>query len=65
MRVFLITGASSGLGVQIAFSAGMQVTFSGGVATLRTEEHSDSFLARADKALYASKAQGRNRITSA
>jgi diguanylate cyclase (GGDEF)-like protein len=48
-----------------AFSPGMQVTFSAGVATLRTEEHSDSFLARADKALYASKAQGRNRITSA
>jgi diguanylate cyclase (GGDEF)-like protein len=48
-----------------AFSAGMQVTFSAGVATLRADEHSDSFLARADKALYASKAQGRNRITSA
>ncbi len=48
-----------------AFSVGMQVTFSGGVATLRADEHSDSFLARADKALYASKAQGRNRITSA
>ena len=47
-----------------AFSAGMQVTFSAGVATLRADEHSDSFLARADKALYASKAQGRNRITS-
>jgi diguanylate cyclase (GGDEF)-like protein len=48
-----------------AFSAGMQVTLSAGVATLRTDEHSDNFLARADKALYASKAQGRNRITSA
>jgi diguanylate cyclase (GGDEF)-like protein len=48
-----------------AFSAGMQVTFSAGVATLRADEHSDSFLARADKALYASKAQGRNRIASA
>ncbi len=48
-----------------AFSAGMQVTFSAGVATLRTDEHSDNFLARADKALYVSKAQGRNRITSA
>ncbi len=48
-----------------AFSPGMRVTFSAGVATLRTDEHSDSFLARADKALYASKAQGRNRITSA
>jgi diguanylate cyclase (GGDEF)-like protein len=48
-----------------AFSAGLRVTFSGGVATLRTDEHSDNLLARADKALYASKAQGRNRITSA
>jgi diguanylate cyclase len=48
-----------------AFAAGMQVTFSAGVATLRTDEHSDNLLARADKALYASKAQGRNRITSA
>ena len=48
-----------------AFSPGMQVTFSAGVATLRVDEHSDSFLARADKALYASKAQGRNRITGA
>ncbi len=48
-----------------AFSAGMQVTFSAGVATLRTDEHSDNFLARADKALYASKAQGRNRSNSA
>jgi diguanylate cyclase (GGDEF)-like protein len=48
-----------------AFSAGMQVTFSAGVATLRADEHSDNFLARVDKALYASKAQGRNRITSA
>ena len=48
-----------------AFSANMQVTISAGVATLRPDESSDSFLARADKALYTSKAQGRNRITSA
>jgi diguanylate cyclase (GGDEF)-like protein len=48
-----------------AFSHGMQVTFSAGLATLRPEENSDSLLARADKALYVSKAQGRNRITSA
>jgi diguanylate cyclase (GGDEF)-like protein len=48
-----------------AFSAGMQVTLSAGVTALRTDEHSDNFLARADKALYASKAQGRNRITGA
>jgi diguanylate cyclase (GGDEF)-like protein len=48
-----------------AFSADMQVTFSAGVATLRADEHSGNFLARADKALYASKAQGRNRVTGA
>jgi PleD family two-component response regulator len=38
---------------------------SGGVATLRADESSDTFLARADGALYAAKARGRNRITSA
>jgi diguanylate cyclase len=48
-----------------AFSPGMQVTISAGVATLRQNENSDSFLARADNALYAAKARGRNRITSA
>ncbi|MBV9458889.1 MAG: GGDEF domain-containing protein [Bradyrhizobium sp.] len=48
-----------------AFSPGMQVTISAGVATLRPNETSDNFLARADGALYASKARGRNRITSA
>jgi diguanylate cyclase (GGDEF)-like protein len=48
-----------------AFSPGMQVTISAGVATLRQNETSDNFLARADSALYASKARGRNRITSA
>jgi diguanylate cyclase (GGDEF)-like protein len=48
-----------------AFSPGMQVTISAGVATLRQNENSDSLLARADNALYASKARGRNRITSA
>ncbi|MGA7810142.1 GGDEF domain-containing protein, partial [Bradyrhizobium sp.] len=48
-----------------AFSPGMQVTISAGIATLRADEHSDSLLARADCALYASKARGRNRITSA
>ncbi|MBV9556693.1 MAG: GGDEF domain-containing protein [Pseudolabrys sp.] len=49
----------------IAFSPGLQVTMSAGVVMLRGDENSDSFLARADKALYASKAHGRNRITSA
>lgn len=48
-----------------AFSPGMRVTISAGVATLRQNENSDNFLARADGALYASKARGRNRITSA
>ena len=48
-----------------AFSPGMRVTISAGVATLRQNENADNFLARADSALYASKAQGRNRITSA
>jgi diguanylate cyclase (GGDEF)-like protein len=48
-----------------AFSPGMQVTISAGVATLRPDERPDHFLARADSALYAAKAQGRNRIASA
>ncbi len=48
-----------------AFSAGMRVTISAGLATLRRDESSDTLLARADRALYASKAGGRNRITSA
>jgi len=48
-----------------AFSPGMKVTMSAGVATLRRDENSDTFLARADSALYAAKAQGRNRIASA
>jgi diguanylate cyclase len=48
-----------------AFSPGMRVTISAGVATLRAAENPDTLLARADSALYAAKAQGRNRITSA
>jgi diguanylate cyclase len=48
-----------------AFSPGMQVTISAGVATLRPNENPDIFLARADSALYAAKARGRNRIASA
>ncbi|MET0678647.1 MAG: GGDEF domain-containing protein [Bradyrhizobium sp.] len=48
-----------------AFSPGMCVTMSAGVATLNPNETSDTFLARADGALYAAKAQGRNRITGA
>jgi diguanylate cyclase (GGDEF)-like protein len=48
-----------------AFSPGMQVTLSAGVTTLRAEETADIFLARADCALYAAKARGRNRVISA
>jgi diguanylate cyclase len=48
-----------------AFSPGMQVTISAGVTTLKPEETPDTFLARADSALYAAKARGRNRIVSA
>ena len=43
----------------------MQVTISAGVATLAPNETPDTFLARADSALYAAKARGRNRIASA
>jgi diguanylate cyclase (GGDEF)-like protein len=48
-----------------AFSPGMRVTISAGVATLAPDESADTFLARADGALYAAKARGRNRIASA
>ena len=48
-----------------AFSPGMRVTVSAGVAALDPSETADSFLARADSALYKAKAQGRNRIASA
>jgi diguanylate cyclase (GGDEF)-like protein len=48
-----------------AFSPGLRVTISAGVATLRADESPDTFLARADSALYTAKARGRNRIASA
>jgi diguanylate cyclase (GGDEF)-like protein len=48
-----------------AFSPDMRVTISAGVAMLRPDETEDSLLARADNALYAAKARGRNRIASA
>jgi diguanylate cyclase (GGDEF)-like protein len=48
-----------------AFSPGMQVTVSAGIATLKPDETPDSFLARADRALYAAKDRGRNLIVSA
>jgi diguanylate cyclase len=47
-----------------AFSPGMQVTISAGIAVLKPNETADALLARADGALYAAKAQGRNRIVS-
>jgi diguanylate cyclase (GGDEF)-like protein len=43
----------------------VDVTISIGVADLGAEEDLDALLARADAALYASKAAGRNRVTSA
>jgi diguanylate cyclase (GGDEF)-like protein len=48
-----------------AFSAGMQVTISAGLATLAPDESADTILKRADKALYAAKAKGRNRTANA
>ncbi|MHC2580311.1 diguanylate cyclase (GGDEF)-like protein [Bradyrhizobium diazoefficiens] len=47
-----------------AFSPGMRVTISSGVVTLRDVDTADTFLARADSALYSAKAQGRNRIAT-
>jgi diguanylate cyclase len=43
----------------------MRVTISAGIATLRPDETPDAILARADRALYRAKAQGRNGIVSA
>ena len=48
-----------------AFSPDMKVTISAGVTTLKPEETADTFLARADSALYTAKARGRNRIANA
>jgi diguanylate cyclase len=48
-----------------AFSPGMQVTISAGVATLQPKETPDALLARADRALYVAKAKGRNRVATA
>ena len=48
-----------------AFSPGMSVTISAGLATLMRDESPDAFLARADSALYTAKDRGRNQIASA
>ena len=48
-----------------AFSPSMRVTISAGVTMLRPNETEDSFLARADNALYEAKARGRNRVATA
>jgi diguanylate cyclase (GGDEF)-like protein len=48
-----------------AFSPAMKVTISAGVAMLKPNEGPDTFLARADSALYTAKARGRNRIVGA
>jgi diguanylate cyclase (GGDEF)-like protein len=45
-----------------AFSDGMLVTLSAGIATLTQGESPETLLARADRALYEAKANGRNRI---
>jgi diguanylate cyclase (GGDEF)-like protein len=47
-----------------AFAPGMHVTISAGVAALRNDDSADTFLARADGALYSAKAQGRNRVAA-
>src|SRR3954464_9397932 len=48
-----------------AFSPGMRVTISAGIATLYGDEAADALLGRADGALYSAKAEGRNRIAIA
>ncbi len=48
-----------------AFSPGMRVTISAGVTALHPDETPDTFLARADSALYSAKARGRNQIACA
>lgn len=48
-----------------AFSSGMAVTISAGVAEMSPGETPDTLLARADEALYAAKEAGRNRVARA
>lgn len=47
-----------------AFSLSLGVTISAGVVALRDNDTADTFLARADRALYSAKAQGRNCIAT-
>jgi diguanylate cyclase (GGDEF)-like protein len=47
-----------------AFAPSLHVTISAGVAALRDNDNADTFLARADNALYSAKALGRNRIAT-
>ncbi|MFC0445986.1 GGDEF domain-containing protein [Pseudidiomarina halophila] len=46
------------------FHAGIRITASFGVASYRAEDDASSIIRRVDKALYAAKAQGRNRTIS-
>ncbi|MGB3864679.1 MAG: GGDEF domain-containing protein [Xanthobacteraceae bacterium] len=48
-----------------AFSTGMTVTISAGIAELKPAETPDALLARADGALYAAKEAGRNQVAHA
>jgi diguanylate cyclase (GGDEF)-like protein len=48
-----------------AFSDHLSVTISAGIATVSANDTADAVLARADRALYMAKEQGRNRISCA